>query len=272
MLDRPITLRDLLFAGALVLLAASPPIGNGAAGVATTCDETTIDCNGGAPVNLLTTQPNANTWTLAQTLTAGATANGALQANNFLNVNYNASTAGCGGIASAVTTPACVSTTALIGLDLNPGTFTAGSAIASPELCFTSTGASNVRTGCFQEASNGAMHLNNGGTFISFDTSSTDLSVGTGNLTEGKNFQGAACALSAAGTMPAGTHACKLTFTGITSMLVTFNTGKAYTTQAVCFAQDETTTNGAKVTACGTTTATVTATASDIVDFYVTGF
>lgn len=92
----------------------------------------------------------------------------------------------------------------------------------------------------------------------------------TGCASTGQWYQKAQCALSASGTMPAGTHACKLTFTGITSMAVIY--APAYSTQAYCVSNDETSPNTSRVTVCGTGSATITATSSDVVDFFVTGF
>ena len=157
-------------------------------------------------------------------------------------------------------------TTSTIGLDLGKvnGGYGGTTASNSASIGLTSNNGTSDLTAQILFTSGHTISIS-GGTISS---NSNTITSGTGNLIGGQYYNGADCTLAASGTMAAGSHACKLTFTGISSMIVTYPA--AYATRAYCTVNDETTLAGAKAV-CNAGSATVTASNGDVVDFMLTG-
>lgn len=284
------TARALIIALVLAIsgaTASAQVVGNGSAsggggggGVASvTAGDSSVTIGGtvtNPTVALSTTQPNANTWSLTQTFNAAifggtVTLNGATTANNFFTVNFNATTGCAGAITNAPIAEVCFLGTSTIGFVLGTVSGNFSTAGNSQTFAFSRGGATTC--GILLNSS-GVLELGSGAACNSISTLNNPFSTGTGAITSGKDFMSASCSFTTgtSGTMPAAAHGCKITIPASPFTFTLTYAGTAYATQAICGLNDETTLNGARVSACTTTSATITGTvASDIVDFTVTG-
>lgn len=290
---RLLALALMLSMSGAVAFGQTAPVGNGAVSVggsgtvtSVTAGDTSITM-GGTPgvsptVALSTTQPNANTWTLAQTFSQGFTANGtaasfgangfsssgAAALTNFLSDTFNATT-NCGPGGGFVVTEACFAGTSTVGIALSPicGAWTSCAGTNdSQQINFCRSVSGTVTCPAFIKLQSGG-NFQFGGTSVV--TGNQNFSVGTAVITSSAyNQNGSACSGSGSVSGPAGDTVCVIT---CASSAWSFTYGHTFTSTPVIEVTDESGGSTATITAKSATVASGACTTGHVLDVDVRG-